>query len=230
MRKTIILILFLIVLAAGCLETKDAWPATVSESILKEEGWVSAGAVQKQSQTQNMAGATVTTNTAVMNYRDDTLAMNITRQVQKLTGITTEQASGASQFTSQLITMRLVLPGGISLPSEVMNKIIASQLEQMASQNKIRDFHETGASKITLAGGKETNIQNYEGYIDFEGGSIIIRGIIAAWPDSGSNIIVFGFMPSENIVITPRTGNPVSVIIDGEHESAKIIKLIQNVK
>lgn len=229
MRKTIILILFLIVLVAGCLETKDAWPATVSESILKEEGWVSAGAVQKQSQTQNVAGATVKTNTAVMNYRDDALAINITRQVQKLTGLTPEQASGASQFTSQLITMRLVLPGGLSLPSEVMNKVIASQLEQMASQNDIRDFHMASSTKITLASGKEISAKNYEGYIDFEGGSIRIRGIIAAWPDSGSNIIVFGVMPEEDIVITPMKGKPVSVIIDGEHESSKIIKLIQNV-
>ena len=180
MRKTIILIVLFIILAAGCLETKDAWPAAVSESILKEGGWVSAGAAQKQSQTQNVAGATVKTSTAVMNYRDDALALNITRQIQKLTGITQEQASGASQFTSQLITMRLVLPGGLSLPSEVMNKVIASQLEQMALQNKIRDFHETGASRITLAGGKETNVQNYDGYIDFDGGSIKIQVIIAA--------------------------------------------------
>ena len=229
MKKTIILILFLIVLVAGCLETKDAWPATISEPIIKEEGWVNAGAVQKQSQTQNVAGVTIKINTAVMNYKDDALAMNITGQVQKLKGITPEQANRASQFTSQLITMRLVLPGGLSLPSEVMNNIISSQLEQMASQNKIRDFHETGASKIKLAGGKETNVKNYEGYIDFEGGSIKIRGIIAAWPDSGSNIIVFGVIPSENIVITPRMGKPVSVIIDGEHESSKIIKLIQSV-
>ena len=229
MRKTIILLLFLIILAAGCLETKDAWPAMISESILKEGGWVSAGAVQEQNQTQNVAGATIKINTAVMNYRDDTLAMNITRQIQKLTGITQEQASGASQFTSQLITMRLVLPGGLSLPSEVMNKIIASQLEQMASLNKIRDFHETGTSKITLAGGKETNVQNYEGYIDFEGGSIKIHGIMAAWPESGSNIVVFGVMPAEDIMITPRQGKTVSVIINGDQESSKIIKLIQNV-
>ncbi|MDO8728047.1 MAG: DUF6517 family protein [Candidatus Methanoperedens sp.] len=229
MSKTIIIILFLIVLIAGCLETKDSWPATIGESTLKEAGWAGAGAVQKQSQTQNVAGTTIKINTAVMNYRDDVLAMNITRQLQKLSGITQEQASDASQFTSQLITMRLVLPGGISLPSEMMNKIIASQLEQMASQNKIRDFHKTGTSKIMLAGGKETNVANYEGYIDFEGGSIKIRGIMAAWPDSGSNIIVFGVTHWEDIVITPRQGKPVSVVIDGEQESTKIIKLIRNV-
>jgi len=229
MRKTLSLILFFVILVAGCLETKDAWPVIVNEPVLKEEGWVSAGAVQKQSQTQNVAGATVKTNTAIMNYRDDTLAMNIKGQVQKLTGLTPEQASSASQFTSQLITMRLVLPGSLSLPSEVMNRIIVSQLEQMSSQNEIRDFHEAGSTKINLTSGKEINAKNYEGYIDFEGGSLKIRGIIAAWPDSGSNIIVFGVIPGEDIVITPRHGKPVSVIIDGERESIEILKLIQNV-
>lgn len=218
------------VLASGCLETKEAWPAIVNDSVLKEEGWVSAGDVQKQSQTQNVAGATVKINTAIMNYRDDALARDIISQVQKLSGLSTKQISGATQFTSQLLTFRLVLPAGISLPSEIMNKIIASQLEQMASQNNIRDFHETGSAKTNLADGKEISVKSYEGYIDFEGGSIKIKGMTGAWPDSGSNIIVFAVLPAEDIVITPVTGKPVSVKINGDKESQKIIKLIQNVR
>ena len=148
------------VLAAGCLDTKEAWPAVVDGSVLKDEGWVSAGDVQKHSQTQNVAGANVKINMALMNYRDEVLAQNITGQVRKLSGITSKQASGATQFTSQLITTRLLLP---------------------------------------------------------------------AWPESGSNIIVFAVLPAEDIVITPSTGKPVSVKINGEKESQKIIRLIQNV-
>lgn len=230
MRKTLILILFLVVLAAGCLETKDAWPAVVSETVLKEEGWISAGDVLKQSLTQNLAGATVKVNMAVMNYRDDALAMNISEQVQKLTDLTPRQASGASQFTSQLVTVRLVLPAGISLPSEIMNKITTSQIEQIASQNNIRDFHEIGSKIILHSNGKEAELKNYEGLIDFDGGTIKIRGMITTWPDSGSNIIVFGVLPAEDIVITPGSGKPVSVKINSEEESRKMIKLIENVK
>ncbi|MCZ7397642.1 MAG: hypothetical protein O8C59_03945 [Candidatus Methanoperedens sp.] len=51
----------------------------------------------------------------------------------------------------------------------------------------------------------------------------------SAWPESGSNIIVFAVLPAEDIVITPSTGKPVSVKINGEQESQKIIRLIQNV-
>ena len=230
MRKTLSLILFLVVLAAGCLETKDSWPAVVSETVLKEEGWVSAGDVMKQSQTQNLGGVNVKVNMAVMNYRDDALAMNISNQVQKLTDLTPGQASGASQFTSQLVTVRLVLPAGISLPSEIMNKITTSQLEQIASQNNIRDFHETGSKKTPLSNGKEAEVKTYEGLIDFEGGSIKIRGMITTWPDSGSNILVFGILPAEDIIITPGSGKPVAIKINAEEESRKMMKLIKNVK
>jgi hypothetical protein len=230
MIRAFSLIILLMVVAAGCLETKEAWPAIVNDSVLNDEGWISAGDAQKQSQTQNVAGTTVRINMAIMNYRDEALAQDITRQVSKLRGLSAKQESGASQFTSQLLTFRLLLPAGISLPSEIMNKIIASQLEQMASQNNIRDFHETGSTKTTLDNGKEVSVKNYEGYIYFEGGSIKIKGMTAAWPDSGSNIIVFAVLPGEDIVITPATGEPVSVKINGEVESQKIIKLIQNVR
>ena len=230
MRKTLSFILFLVVLAAGCLETKEAWPAVVSEPVLKEAGWVSVGDVQKQSQTQNLGGATVKVNMAVKNYRDDALAMNISDQVKKLTGLTPGQASGATQFTSQLVTARLVLPAGISLPSELMNKITTSQIEQIASQNNIRDFHETGSKRTSISNGKEAEVKTYEGLIDFEGGSIKIRGMITTWPDAGSNIIVFGILPAGDILITPGSGKPVSVKVNGEEESSKMLKLIKNVK
>lgn len=230
MRKTLSLILFLVVLAAGCLETKEAWPAVVSEPVLKEAGWVSVGDVQKQSQTQNLGGATVKVNMAAINYRDDALAMNISDQVKKLTDLTPGQASGATQFTSKLMTVRLVLPAGISLPSELMNKITTSQLEQIASQNNIRDFHETGSKKTSLSNGKEAEVKMYEGLIDFEGGSIKVRGMITTWPDAGSNILVFGVLPVEDIVITPGSGKPVTVKINAEEESSKMLKLIKNVK
>lgn len=230
MRKTVNLILFLVVLTAGCLETKEAWPAVVSEPVLKEAGWVSVGDVQKQSQSQNLGGATVKVNMAVMNYKDNALEMNISDQVKKLTDLTPRQASGATQFTSQLMTVRLVLPAGISLPSELMNKITTSQLEQIASQNNIRDFHETGSKKTSLSNGKESEVKIYEGLIDFEGGSIKVRGMITTWPDAGSNIIVFGILPAEDIVITPGSGKPVSVKVNGEEESSKMLKLIKNVK
>lgn len=230
MRKSLSLILFLAVIASGCLETRESWPATVSDSILKEEGWTAAGSIQRQSQTHNIAGVGVKVNMASMNYRDDKLASNITGQLAKITGLTPRQATGASQFTSQLATVRIVFPADISLSSDLMNKISTSQLEQIASKNNIRDFRETGSTKTTISGGREVEMKNYEGIIAFEGGSIKIKGMITSWPDKGSNIIAFGVIPAEDIVITPGSGKPVTVKINAEEESRKMIRLIQNVK
>lgn len=230
MRRILIIILFLVVIMAGCLDTKEAWPAQISENILKDEGWAAAGAVQKQTQTQDAAGVKVRINMASMSYRDESLAANISDQVQKLSGLTPSQAKGATQFTSQLATVRIVLPAGISLPSELMNEITTSQFEQIASQNNIRDFHETSSIRTALSGGKDVELKSYEGLIDFDGGSIKVKGMITSWPDKGSNIIVFGVIPAEDIVITPGSGKPVKVKINSEEESRKILRLIQNVK
>ncbi|VVB86592.1 Uncharacterised protein [uncultured archaeon] len=230
MRKTIGILLFLVVIASGCLDTKAAWPAIVADNVLNEEGWSAAGVPQMQSQTQTVAGVKFRINLASMNYRDDGLAVNISNQVQEFTQLTPGEASSASKFTSQLITVRLVLPAGISLPSELMNQITASKIEQMASQNNIKDFHETNSTKTTLSGGKEIELKNYEGLIDFEGVTIKVKGMLASWPDKGSDIIVLGVLPAEDIVITPASGNPETIKINSGEESRKMIRLIQNVK
>lgn len=251
----IILLMLLVTGWLACIEPKEAQPAVVNESVLKEEGWVSAGDVQKKAMimfsTDPFVGYWVKESTpddwrsniniSLMSYRHDLLAQNIMEQVRKLSGITSKQASGVSQFTSQLIIMRLLVSGPKplvdylvsdkwnSIPYEIMNTIIDSQLEQMGAQNNIRNFHETGSYKTTIANGKEVSVKNYEGFIDFEGGSIKVRGITYAWPESDSNIVVFAVLPAEDIVITPSTGKPVYVKINGEQESQNILKLIQNV-
>lgn len=230
MRKTISMILILIAITSGCLDTKAAWPALVGEDVLKEEGWAATGAVKMQSQTESAAGIKVRMNMATMNYRDDALAANISYQVQKFSHLTPTEASGATKFTSQLATVRLVLPAGISFPSRIMNEITTSQLQEIASRNNIRDFRETGTTKTTLSGGREVELKSYEGLIDFEGGTIKVKGMITSWPDKGSNIIVFGVLPAEDIVITPGSGKTVTININSEEESRKMIRLIQNVK
>lgn len=230
MRTTIAIFLFLVLIASGCLETKAAWPALVGDNVLNEEGWSAAGTVQMQSQTQNVAGVNIRINIASMSYRDDALAANISNQLRQYTHLTPGEVSGASKFTSQLMTLRVVLPAGISLPSELMNKIATSRLEQITSQNNIRDFHVTNTTRTTLSGGKVVELESYRGLIDFEGGTIKVEGLLSSWPDNGSEIIVLGILPAEDILITPASGNPVTININSEEESRKIIRLIQNVK
>lgn len=230
MKKTFYLIILVSLLAAGCLETKEAWPATVSDSILGEVGWISAGDVVKQSQVQEIAGNSVKLNMAIMPYMDDTLAKDIKGQVQKTTTLSVDYDAVTSQLTSKLITLRLVLPSGISLPSSIVNSFIESQIQTIASQNNIRDFHNTGKKSITLDNGKNVDLTIFKGKISEDFGTADIKGMLSSWSDSGSTIIVFGIMPEADIIIKPENEEALTIKIDSEKESTKMVKLIQNVK
>jgi len=230
MKRTFCLIIILSLLAAGCLETKEAWPATVSDSILDELQWSSLGDVEKQSRSIDVAGNTVTLNMAIMNYKDDALAEDITGQIQEITGRTLEDGAGMSGLTSKLITIRLVLPAGISIPSSIVNNLINSQLERMASQNNIQDFHNTGKKVITLSKGKKVDLNLFKGNIVEDFGSVNMKGMVASWSDSGSTILIFGVLPDGDLIIKPVSGKDVTVKIDSEKEVNEMEKLIRNVE
>ena len=229
MKRTFCLIIILSLLVAGCLETKEAWPATVSDSVLDELGWSSLGDAEKQSQSIDVAGNTVSLNMAIMNYRDDALAEDIAGQVQEMTGHAPESGAGMSELTSKLITIRLVLPAGISIPSSIVNKLIDSQLETMASQNNIRDFHSTGKKAITLSNGDKVDLNIFKGSIGEDFASVDMKGIVTSWSDSGSTILVFGVLPDGDIIIEPISGEKMTIKIDSQAEVNKMEKLIQNV-
>lgn len=229
MKKTFCLIIILSLLAAGCLETKEAWPATVSDSVLDELEWSSLGNVEKQSQSIDVAGNTVSLNMAIMNYKDDALAEDIAGQVQEISGRAPEGDTGMSELTSKLITIRLVLPAGISIPSSIVNGLINSQLETMASQNNIKDFHSTGKKVITLSNGDKVDMSIFKGSIGEDFASVDMKGMVASWSDSGSTILVFGVLPDGDIILEPIPGKKVSIKIDSETEVNKMEQLIQNV-
>jgi hypothetical protein len=167
---------------------------------------------------------------AIMPYMDDTLAKDIKGQVRKTTTRSLDDNAVTSQLTSKLTTLRLVLPSGISLPSSIVNSFIDSQIQMIASQNNIQDFHNTGKKSITLANGKNVDVTIFKGRISEDFGTADIKGMLSSWSDSGSTIIVFGIMPEADIIIKPEDGETFTIKIDSEKESKKMEKLIQNVK
>lgn len=229
MKNTFCLIIILSLLVTGCLETKEAWPATVSDSILDELEWSSLGGAEKQSKSIDVAGNTVTLNMAIMNYRDDALAEDIAGQIREITGRAPEGSAEMSELTSKLITIRLVLPAGISIPSSIVNNLINSQLETMATQNNIKDFRSTGENTITLSNGEKVDLTIFKGSIGEDFASVGMKGVVTSWSDSGSTILVFGILPDGDISIEPIQGKEITIKIDGEKEFNKMKKLIQNV-
>ncbi len=242
MKKVTYLMLFCliaVVLMAGCLETKEAVPATVNQATLDDLGWAQSGEIVKESMTQDVGGMEIVINTAMVTYRDERLISEMVSQLKGLLGaygISPEQ-SGDDQFTSQFITMRVALPAGISIPESVLTGIIDGQIQSMAQESDIQGFQEVSEETITLSSGSTVTAKSYEGNIESDGEGIVslkVRGILATWNGDGATTIVIGIIPADDLVlsVTPemRSSGTFTIDIDVEQEYQDILTLIQNVE
>ncbi|MDF1556628.1 MAG: hypothetical protein P1P80_00385 [ANME-2 cluster archaeon] len=240
-KVTYLMIVCLItaILIPGCLETKEAIPATVNQATLDELGWVRSGDIQKDSMIQDVGGVEIVINTAMVTYHDENLMEDIVRQFDRLLGAYegSDEQSGEDQFTSQFFTIQLALPAGISIPESVLMGIIDGQIQNMAQQSAIQDFHDVGEETVTLSSGSNVTARSYVGYIETEGGDIVsvkIRGVLASWSGDGTTTIVLGIIPAEDLVLGVPTdmisSGTFTIHIDVEQEYQDILTLIQNVE
>lgn len=216
MRKTIAVLIILVILTAtaGCLEPKEAPPAKVSEATLTQLGWVQEGEIQRQTLEMNMSGVVVKVNTSMVVYRDKALEDIMASD----TGVPISSAS------SYLTTLRIVLPLGISPPADLLFSLGEEQLLQEARE-LIPDLQQTGTRAISIASGHTANARIYEGTINYEGGSVKVKGVLAMWNANGSTIVVGAVTPVEDLTYQGIT----IVQIDGEAEFNEVITLIQSV-
>lgn len=234
-KSLIIIFVIAITMVSGCLDTKEAEPAIVDQSTLNELGWIQSGNVQKDSINQEIGGTKVAINTAQMSYYDKVLADDINQQM-KDTGcsVSTEEERSIS---SQIITMRLTLPAGITLPNSILAGIMDSLVQKMATENNIKNFHEVDEETVKIRTGSSIKAKSYEGYIESENGenlNIGIKGIIASWSSNKSTIIAIGIIPGEDFGLenSDQIGiiNDAKLDIDKEKEYQEILTLIQNVE
>jgi hypothetical protein len=234
-KSLIIIFVITIAMVSGCLDTKEAEPAIVDQSTLNELGWIQSGNVQKDSINQEIGGTKVAINTAQMSYYDKVLADDINQQM-KDTGrsVSTEEERSIS---SQIITMRLTLPAGITLPNSILAGIMDSLVQKMATENNIKNFHEVDEETVKIRTGTSIKAKSYEGYIESENGenlNIGIKGIIASWSSNKSTIIAIGIIPGEDFGLenSDQIGiiNDAKLDIDKEKEYQEILTLIQNVE
>ncbi|MDI6888967.1 MAG: DUF6517 family protein [Methanocellales archaeon] len=217
MRKIIaaLIVLTILIATTGCLEPKEAPPATINEATLAQLGWAQEGDVQKQTLEMSVSGLTIKVNTSMVVYKDKALEGRIARDTGGL-------VSGVS---SHLMTLRLVLPLGISPPADLVFGLGEEQFLQKARE-LVPDLQQTDARTISITGGHTANARIYEGTINYEGGSVKVKSILAMWNANGSTIIVFAVTPVEDLTYQGTT----IVQIDGEEEFNEVITLIQGVK
>lgn len=231
--------LIIAVLISGCLETKEVVPAMVNQAALDELGWTQYGEIVTDSIVQNVAGKEMTISTAMVTYRDEKLMVEMLDQLDKMLGThgISNDESGKGQSISQIIILRVALPGGISLPESMLSGIIDSQIQSMTQKSNIQGFQKVSQEKVTVTGGSTVTAVTYEGYVETgdEGMmSVKVRCVQAAWSEDGMSTIVIGIIPADDLVIRLPTGmrssGTFTIDIDKEQEYQDILTLIANVE
>ena len=227
--------LLALTLTSGCLETPDATPAEVSSEALSEYGWVQTGNVAYESQEEEISGTVIKVNTAMIMYQDEQLGMDILEELRNLQDQYGVQADvQIPTVGSQLMILRVVLPGGIGLPSSVTSSLIDSQITNLASQNSIENFKKVGTKEIIVKDGSTVTANTYSGTIaldgDMDGASINVMGIIAPWSSSGSNIFAIGVVPDGDINLEIGPIKQTLITIDGDAEIEGVLELIKTIE
>ena len=223
--------LLALTITSGCLETPDATPAEVSSEALSKYGWVQIGEVAYESQEEEISGTVIKINTAMNMYQDEQLGQDILEELRNLQSQYDVQADvQLPTVGSQLMTLRIVLPGGIGLPSSVTSKLIDSQIANLARDNNIENFKNVGTREITVKDGSTVTANTYSGTIALNGASIDVMGIIAPWSSSGSNIFAIGVVPDGDINMEMESIEKTVITIDGNAEIDDLLELIKTIE
>lgn len=230
----IILILLSVVVFAstsGCLETPVVTPASVSDDVLDEYGWVQVEDVMYDSQELTVANTTLTVSTAKSVYMDERLSNEITTQIQEtLADLGAESSMEVPVFSSQMTSMRIVLPAGVTLPSGPITGMIDSLMGSVTEANNIQNFSKVGSRELVLNDGSTTISNIYTGRIDTGVSSINVMGTMMLWSTSDSNVIVFAIVPDGAIDLKIGSLEQTIATVDGDQAMAEVIEMARTIE
>ena len=237
--STIVLLTILSLLAltitSGCLETPAATPAEVSSEALSKYGWVQADDVTYESQEEEVSGTVITVNTAMIRYQDEQLGEEIFAELRDLLSqYNMQMDEQIPKVGSHLMTIRVVLPGGLALPSGITSSLIDSQIDNLAKENSFENFRKVGTQEITVKDGSSVTANTYAGTVaidgDMDGASIGVMAIVVPWSSSGSNIFAIGVVPDGDINMNLGPIEQTLITIDGNAEIEDMLELIKTIE
>ena len=127
-------------------------------------------------------------------------------------------------LTAHILAMRIVLPSGIPLPSQLVL--------EMAGTMGLRDFHQVNMTTIEVGDGKSVEVEAkiYAGEIPIsEKTTIPVKGVLTTWSASGSTIIASAIYPGDDFVLETED-EKVIIEIDGAAEYEEIVELLQQME
>lgn len=228
MKKLFMILVALAIImttVVGCLEPKEVEAARVNPKTLSEVGWVQVGEAKNDSIKVEWSAVTLTINSATISYKDGELEGRVKQEMQ------------ISDITSKLMTVRLALPVGLDfLANQLIDRafdLIDTQLMSTVQGRGVSNFHRTGDTTFQNVHGKTVKARVYEGTLNYEGGSMGVKGALGVWSSDGSIVATAGLVPYDDLTYTAEiSGEKVTqtlVKIDGNAEFDELITLMQNV-
>ncbi len=231
--NVIILVLSMVILvtASGCLETPDVTPASISADALNEYGWVQVGDITYGIHELALANTTLTVSTAKGTYTDERLSKEIASHMQDtMADLGVEDPMEVPVFSSQMITMRIVLPACVTLPSGPITCIIDPLMETVTEASDIQNFSKVGSREIVLNDGSTTTSNLYTGSINTGVSSISVMGTMMLWSTPESTVFVFAIVPDGAIDLKIGTLKRTIAIVDGDQEMAEVIDMVRTIE
>ena len=215
--------LVLAIVLSGCLETSVAAPPQIDSRVLEENGWVQLGDVMSDSKSFEISGREIRINTASITYADKELEEELMDQIAAYT-------TPPQNATAYITARRIVLPSGIPLPSQLVLEMAGAQVEEMARELEIKDFHRVNTTTIEMKDGKSAEAKIYAGERTINDNTTMpVKGILTTWSISGSTIIASTIYPSDDFVLETED-EKVIIEIDGEAEYEEIVELLQHME
>ncbi|RLG22939.1 hypothetical protein DRN72_00395 [Methanosarcinales archaeon] len=207
----LVLLMLSLTLVLGCLEAKEAWPAVIPDNVLESEGWTEVGNVSYETFEEEIAGLNVSVNVAVQQYSSK---KSISESIPSMP---------VESSTAQLITARVLVPGGVSLPEPVMEKIIDKMIQAYVEQLDITGLRHVEDGDFKTDSGFDARYSVYRGVLDKEV-RLNVEILAAHWNDDESTIIVVALYPYGDVVHSGRTIGSIPSLRD------EVLELIKKVE
>ncbi|MEZ5335198.1 MAG: hypothetical protein R2741_08170 [Methanolobus sp.] len=232
-KRVLYFIAFTLIFAmfSGCLETPQVSPATIDENALTAYGWSQVSLEVKSLEQEITNSTTIVLNSSTAKYHNDRLSSDINEQTLQFKEennlpVTIDIPDSLS---AQIVTYRLSLPSGATLPTGIVNKIMERKIAEIESSNDLGTTQETSTRKLLLDDGTETVVQIFSSSANSTDTGMKMMGFVAAFEDEESSTIVMGFVPDGEYNIESGPVNGTLFSIDGNNEIDEMLELVSTI-
>lgn len=224
--------LLLIMLICGCLETPQVSPATIDENILETYGWSMVSIEEKSFEQQITNSTSIALNSSTVKYHNDRLSSELDEQVLQFSKKYSipMTISLPDTMSAQIVTYRLSLPSGASLPSGLVSKIMDSKIDEIETSDDVENIQQTNTRNLILNDGTKTVVKIFSASSNSTGSGMKMMGFVTAFENDDSSTIVVGYVPDGEYTVNIGSINDTVFSINGESEIDEMLELVSTIE